>query len=90
MDGSLPVGKGGNVPAKPLPKSIGTPGLDALPVAPGAVGYEVGANELVHRREVCTCEEVLKPALYDLLVLAGGDGDLTLRAGVSVSIVLWC
>ena len=57
-----------------------------MPVGPGAVGYEVGANELLHRTEVCTCEEVLKPALYDLLVFAGWDGDLILRAGVSVSI----
>ena len=29
-------------------------------------------------------EEVLKPALYDLLVFAGGDGDLALRLGIGV------
>jgi hypothetical protein len=72
VDGPLTLGKGGEVPTKPLPESIGTTGLDGATVAPGAVGDEVGGHESLYRREVTSCEQVLEPALDDAFIQAHG------------------
>ena len=89
MDGPLTVGKGREVPTKPLLKSTGAPGLDGSTIAPGAVGDEVGAHELIHSPEVSACEKVLEPALDDISMFAGWDVDLAFGL-LSVSFPLWC